>query len=619
MAMVLDARQGNLSRATEAAQREVERHPDDAARHLWLGELLALDSSADDQALERSRLAAERELKRAIELAPKDLRTWSALLAFYARTKQIDLARQLLKELGDGERVAGDLRAFVLARGYALLGDHERAKSLYLEAVKTNRDSVDVNLQASRYFLDTAPELAKQCVNRVLELEPNHHSAMQLAALLQFRDAGTEQELEQAFGLLDRAGGGDAPEVSDQRLKALLLLRRGGETSRRRALQILEGLVRAGSTPSDIDRLLLARLYETAGEIEAAGEQLRSLTSRDAPAAGHLAAYVNFLLRTNQASEATLALERLAKLEPENEMWRTVTLRARWLKALGNAPQVPDVVQAFLQRTLTKLQDSFQQSLLWLNAGELYSSLALDREAEAAYRQAVGLEPGNLPVLAMWLAQHGKASEAIQSCLAAANADATSQTARTLSSILHLAPISDELRTATEVVLARALERHPQDGQLVFDVATLRLFRGENDEALRLLRRALELEPNHVHAMNNLAILLSGQPQGHAEAIRYIDRAISLAGFDPELLDSKGWILLRHGDAAAAEALLRDAVSAPPGDSRHHFHLALAYHTLGRLDEARKSFQKATDGKLSVNLLTPEELSRLHSLQQALR
>jgi hypothetical protein len=100
----------------------------------------------------------------------------------------------------------------------------------------------------------------------------------------------------------------------------------------------------------------------------------------------------------------------------------------------------------------TKTQDVVQQSILWLNAGELYSLLALDGEAEAAYRQTVQLEPANLPAFAIWLAQHGKAGEAVRSCLAAAPKDATSQTA---SSVLHLAPVAEELRSARRIRTGR--------------------------------------------------------------------------------------------------------------------------------------------------------------------
>ncbi|HUY91125.1 MAG TPA: tetratricopeptide repeat protein [Pirellulales bacterium] len=620
MAMAIDVRQGNLARALESARREVEQHPDDATRRLWLGQLLALESPADDDAEKgKQKEEAEAQIKRAKELSPKDLRTWSALLSFYAGTKQVDAGRKLLAELEQSDTVADSEQAFVLAQGYALLGDRDRAKSLYLDAVKRNTDSVYVQLQAAGYFLQTDLDLAKQCVNRVLQLEPNHETARNLSALLRFSEGGTEEELEEVYKLLDRNRDDDALSVSGQRLKALMLVRRGGENSRRRAREVLEALVDVEGTPTDIDRLLLARLYEAQGQTVAAAEQLKALVNRDKPSASHLVAYVDFLLRTEQATEAGYSLDQLAKLEPEGANWRTLTLRARWLKARGEAPKIPPLVQRFLNQTLANANDPAQQATLWLNAGKLYSSLSLEPEAESSYREAVQLEPRTLPALAMWLAQHGKSAEAIRSCIASAKSDLTSQTARTLSSILVIAPLPAELRTDAEAVLSAALERHPEDAQLLFDIATLRLFKGDNGQAIRLLRQTLQFDPKNLQAMNNLAILLAGQPQGHAEAIEYIDRAISLAGMHPELLDSKAWILLCHGEAAAAETLLHDALSIPPGDARHHFHLALACQLQGKLDDARNSLQKARDGKLPVNLLMPDELSRLHSLEQALR
>ena len=620
MALAVDARQGHLSRAIDRARREVERQPADAMRRVWLGELLAQDAPADEAARRAARLAAEAELQRAVDMAPKDLRTWSALLAFYAKTRQTSSARELLEKLDAEGLGEGDDRrqAFVLAQGYALLGDRQRARSLYLEAVEANRDSLDVQLQAARYFLDADAGLARQCVERALELAPNQRDAMQLLALLKFRAGGTEQDLEEVYRLLDRSGS-DPADISDRRLQALFLLRRGGAAARRRARRILESLVNANGTSNETDRLLLARLYEMDGDAVAAREQLRELAGRDAASADQLAAYIDFSLRTGQAAAAGETLERLARLEPENEVWRTVSLRARWLKAVGDASRIAGLVQAYLERARPKLEDAIQQSLAWLNAGELYSLVEMDREAEAAYRQAVQLESANLQVLALWLARRGRASEAIRSCLAAASADATSQTARTLSSILHLDQVPEELQGEAEAVLAAALERHPNDAELAFDVATLRLFRGENAEALRLLRLSLELDPKNLNAMNNLAILLAGRPESRAEAIEWIDRALALAGADPELLDSKGWILLLQQDAAEAEALFREAISAPPADPRRHFHLALACQMQGRLDQAREALRMATEAKLQVNLLSPEEVSRYRALQAALR
>lgn len=618
MAMDIDARQGNLSQAIESARRQVEEHPDDAMRRVWLGQLLSRISPASEGG---NFSESEAQLKRARELAPKDLRTWLALLSLYKNRNQIDAARKLLVEFENSDAIAEKERAFVLAQGFAFLGDQDLAKSLYVDAVKTNTDSVDVQLQAARFFLGAGAdtELAKQCVHRVLQLEPNHDGARSLDAWLKFGEAESEDELERIYASLDRTDGASEPDQASQRLKALMMIRRGGQDSRRRALEAVEALVDAESKPTDIDRLLLARLYEAQGQTAAAGEQWRALANRDNASANHLAAYVDFLLRTDQATEATYSLDQLAKVEPETENWRTTTLRARWFKARGETPKIAALVQGFLKQALAKANVPAPQSNLWLSAAKLYSSLALGSEAEASYRQAFELEPRTLPALAVWLAKHGKVSEAAILCIKAAKADPSAQSARTLSSVLLLGPLPGELRTEAESLLAMAVERHADNAQLLFDVASERIFHGNNAEAVRLLRRCLQLDPKNIQAMNNLAILLARGPQNYGEAIQYIDRAISLAGLQPELLDSKGWILICHGDGAGAEALLRDAVSVPPGDARHHFHLALACQMQGKLDAARKSFERASDLELQANMLMPDELSRLHSLEQALR
>ena len=131
---------------------------------------------------------------------------------------------------------------------------------------------------------------------------------------------------------------------------------------------------------------------------------------------------------------------------------------------------------------------------------------------------------------------------------------------------------------------------------MLLTLGTFRLLEGKHDEAVRLLQRALKEDPRNLDAMNNLAMALSQNPSKYDEAITCLDRALEIAGSSPQLLDSKGWIRLKQQMPAEAEALFLEALALPPGDPRHRFHLALAYHSQGKLSDAARGNRASPPG-----------------------
>jgi Tfp pilus assembly protein PilF len=195
--------------------------------------------------------------------------------------------------------------------------------------------------------------------------------------------------------------------------------------------------------------------------------------------------------------------------------------------------------------------------------------------------------------------------------------DISDSMAVTIAQVLTLGEVGQEEREAAEPILNLAIRQHAKHLPLLFAMASLRILEGKNEEAVGLLRQAHALNPRSLVILNNLALVLAMKPEGRKEALQLIDRAIAITGEDPELLDSKGWILLQGRQAVEAEALFREAVSLPPGDPRHHFHLALACQAQGKDHEAQEAFQTARNAKLSVNLLTPQERVQWAALEES--
>src|SRR6185437_9452432 len=520
---------------------------------------------------------------------------------------------------GDDDFLDDQDKPFFLAQGYALLGDGEQARKYYLAAIDANPERVGVLLQAGDYFFRSEPARAEKCFRAALALEPGERSAVRkLTALIALRST-SEAEMDEVWRLLDADGSQGAPEVADERLRAALLLRRGGSRSRARARQVLESLVNGGSQ-APLDRLLLARLYEGQGEIEKAREQLESLVKKGAPDAGHLAAYADHLLRTagkkgrDDVARLPEILDQLSAREPATTHFRTLGLRARWLKLEKRGDEIPALVGAFLDPPPDA--DQARQTQRLLLAAGLYETLDLQPPAESCYREALRLSPRAYRPLAAWLARRGRSAEAIELCRQAMAEDESAAPAAALAAVLSDGAVAAEQRAASDPMLAEALARNPDDRALLFGMAMLRLVQHDDEQAEGLLRRFLHLEPHNVPAMNNLAMLLAGRREGAAEALKLVERAIALAGAQSELLDTKGWVLLEQKRFTQAEDNFREALAMPPDSPRYRFHLALSYRSQGKLDDAREMLQQALAGDLAGELLSPKEREELRKLEE---
>lgn len=96
----------------------------------------------------------------------------------------------------------------------------------------------------------------------------------------------------------------------------------------------------------------------------------------------------------------------------------------------------------------------------------------------------------------------------------------------------------------------------------------------------------IKRHPDHVGALNNLAMLLA-RAEAPAAALPYAAKAASLAPNNPAVLDTLGWVLLQSGRPADAEIRFRDAIARSPQDADTRFHLALALEAKGDRSAAR--------------------------------
>jgi tetratricopeptide (TPR) repeat protein len=112
------------------------------------------------------------------------------------------------------------------------------------------------------------------------------------------------------------------------------------------------------------------------------------------------------------------------------------------------------------------------------------------------------------------------------------------------------------------------------------------------DEMERLLRRVIELKPNHHHAYNALGYSLAERKLRLPEARTLIQKALELSPGEPFITDSLGWVEYRMGNREEAIRILRTAYQARP-DPEIAAHLGEVLWTAGQTEEARKIWREA--------------------------
>jgi uncharacterized protein (TIGR03790 family) len=100
---------------------------------------------------------------------------------------------------------------------------------------------------------------------------------------------------------------------------------------------------------------------------------------------------------------------------------------------------------------------------------------------------------------------------------------------------------------------------------------------GDFQRALPRYERVVELQPNNVIALNNLAYNVAVQDKAPARAKPLAERALKLVPRDPAISDTLGWIEYLLGNYAAAARLAATAVKGAPGNADIRLHAAFIY------------------------------------------
>ena len=429
--------------------------------------------------------------------------------------------------------------------------------------------------------------------------------------------------------------------------------------NKRRTAELLDTALAVYAADADLRTPALVargRAWLAAGDADRALALARQAAADDPAAPGP--ALLAMEMRSKHADAEALVRAHLARPDAEP------ALRLAWSRILTASQRYPEAI-AQLESVTAQLPD---QSRAWLMLGALQLELKQTDAAEAALKRYVelaerptaseGEEPvaggnessrdasadqglvqawlmlaqvaeqrGDFPAAEGWLAriddpQRALEVQARRAALMARQGNVEGAVA-SLRQVPERSPTDARAKLVAEAqllrevkqwqpaydVFARAVERFPDDVDLLYEQAMMAEKLDRLADMERLLRRVIEIQPHHGHAHNALGYSLADRGLRLTEARELIRKALELMPGDPFITDSLGWVEFRLGNLVEAERLLRQAWTSRP-DTEIGAHLGEVLWAQGRQDEARQIWRQAQT-RDKANEVLRETLSRL--------
>ena len=608
----IDLRNGQFDNAVALAERSLAGGKQNTAGDLlWFGQLLARAGKTD---------RAVDVLQQAVDADPLQSAAWMALFASQLATGNQRAAERTLEQ--GGEKLAPPQRQMFIARGSEMLGRVDDAERSFREALV----AVPGDTAASRglvAFLIRRGRLtaAREELQTMLASTPDDAAgkwmqgwARRTLAELTVQQ-GSYQDVERTLALLDSNADADGVlPPDDLALQAMLLAPRPEPSSWRRAVAILDTLA-AQQPLTTTQRMQKAQLLEQLGRWDECRNELLSIVSAPNTPPAVQSLLIEKLVRHGDLDAARIWLKTLAGRLPDAPV--VSALQAR----LALAENDRAGAMAAIRKLMPDESSSPGLAGQFGPLASLLEELGFQAAAETVFTQFAAASSDGVIARAGFLARAARADESLD----------------LLEASWERIPLDNLLRTAIAVLASqgdgrtsqqservgrwfeKARRQDPDSSSLALLFADFVGMTGSREEVVKIYRAVLDrkdLSPQLAAvASNNLAFHLA-EPETVAEAEKLVATALAELGPHPDVLDTRGVVLLAAGQGRRAIEDLQEAVLSP--SPAKYIHLASALVSERQLDAARKALEEARKIGFQPEQLSPGDRKRLKAVESAL-
>ena len=486
------------------------------------------------------------------------------------------------------EKDPSDAEAFVtLGRLYRLAQNSVEAEKAFQKALELDPDNEYALHGLALLYSDLGDtKTAVQMWERLAQRNPHPRIFRALAATLsEARDfSGAVAALRRALELAPKD-----TEIKRELAENLLLK---GEYNE--AATLYREL--ADANPRDAQYpLRLSQIYRQQGDLKKAREAHERARALDPGSLEVQYNEVNLLEAEGQLASAIARLKeilnstaRVAYAPPERAN-RVMLLERLGLMYRANE-QPSEAVEAFRQmaqldadlgaRAAAQIIETYRAAKQFAQA---------EQEAERAFKQYPNDRMLRL-VRASLLADLGRGAEAVAEVKRLLDGSKDRETYLALAQICE--KTKDFAGMAAALDEAERLSQSDEEREVVFFMRGAMYERMKKyDQAEAEFRRVLKMNPRNASALNYLGYMFADREVNLEEALELIQRAVELEPNNGAYLDSLGWVYYRLGRLDEAERYLRLALERVPRDPTVNDHLGDVLYRQGKIKEAIAQWQ----------------------------
>ncbi len=583
-------------------------------------------------------------LEKALELSSDNqLPIWEDRIRFRLATGGFDSAKSELLTF-EKTIIPNEQSLLIAARWYLAIKDYEQSRDRADKALVLNPRSSLAHLLLAELHSQTAnAQLSLEALRKAQAAAPtNRLLREQLAKVLAFSPMYGAEERDDRLKEIDKLleSTTDESSYSARLVKAYVELSTGTEQRQMRALATLREIAsRPSEDGLDAKRVLanhfVAQWLEIripdrqspeANRLLADASQLyRELTRSVNPSPFDLATYIDLLLKStvvernagnenlanNNVLEATKLLEKLSAITGSSSA--TLQLSIRLALAKDEKADIQPVVEAWIQSAKLDSDEDMEIRVTEV-AGRTLTEMGLPQQALVWLKKVYEQDPSRAEAYIVGLANAKKINEAIAICVEAFRAAPSARIAALIPEVIAV-HTDVTLSAEAEETIRSAMNQFEDSPVLLEAVATLRLMQERYPEAVGLFQRIEKKTVERVRTLNNLAIALAELPMGKNEALIKIDRAIEIQGKIPELLDTRGIVLLRLNRFAEARQDFEQAIKNSD-DVRFKIHLAQAALAQKDLATVTATWAQIDSNSLNDMVLTSNEREFVQQMKQ---
>jgi tetratricopeptide (TPR) repeat protein len=171
-------------------------------------------------------------------------------------------------------------------------------------------------------------------------------------------------------------------------------------------------------------------------------------------------------------------------------------------------------------------------------------------------------------------------------------------------------------------ILARGLDKMPDQIETMRALAILLQVAQRDSEAVEIYQRILEIKPDDVITINNFAWILCENQKKFQQALELVQKGLKISPQYIDLIDTRGVAYYRLGEFNKAIRDFTMCLDLYPSNSpslvTSHFHLARALAECGEKDKAAEYLTRALELESQFGGLSTVDLAEARDLLKTL-